>query len=259
MRVDSRRLFRAFLWFRKHRTAALLILLTNLGGVAFGFYYYAPQFAETPLPLWPWVPDSPFAVGLMAAVLGLDRKEKKNPLLETLAFIGLVKVGLWTAFVLKFHADAFYAPDRAALSETLYWLHLGMVAEAFLLRPSARALPWALGWYLLDWALDYGLGIHPRIPAREVGFVRDVTLALAMGSAAAALGWARIVKPGPPPAEDFAKGWQLAPEEATRGRSEPGPEGATAPDTQSGKSSPRCRRSPATPRPGPPRCPPACR
>jgi uncharacterized membrane protein YpjA len=185
------KLLRTFLWFRKNRTAALLILLTNLGGVAFGFYYYAAQFADTLIPLWLWVPDSPFAVGLFAAVLWLDRKGKKSPFLETLAFIGLVKVGLWTAFVLKFHADAFYAPDRAALSEILYWLHLGMVAEAFLLRPSARALPPALGWYLLDWALDYGLGIYPRIPAREIGFVRDVTLLLLLGSAACAYAWRR--------------------------------------------------------------------
>ncbi len=193
--MNPRRFLKAFFWFRKNRTAALLILLTNLGGVAFGFYYYAGQFADTPPSLWLWVPDSPFAVALMAAVLWLDRKGKKSPLLETLAFIGLVKVGLWTAFVLKFYAAEFYAPGRAALSEALYWLHLGMVAEAFLLRPSARALPWALGWYLLDWALDYGLGIYPRIPARDTGFVRDVTLALALGSAAAALGWGRIMKP----------------------------------------------------------------
>ncbi|MEM3086767.1 MAG: DUF1405 domain-containing protein [Halobacteria archaeon] len=183
------KLFRTFLWFRRNKTAALLILLTNVGGVLFGFYYYAPQFADTPPPLWLWVPDSPLAVGLFAAVLWLDRRGEKSPLLETLAFIGLVKVGLWTAFVLKFHADAFYAPDRAALSEALYWLHLGMVAEAFLLRPSPRALPWALGWYLLDWALDYGLGIHPRIPARDIGFVRDVTLLLLLGSAACACAW----------------------------------------------------------------------
>ncbi len=188
------RLLKVLLWFRKNRTAALLILFANLGGVAFGFYYYAGQFAEMPPHLWLWVPDSPFAVGLMAAVLWLDRKGRKSPLLETLAFIGLVKVGLWTAFVLKYHAAAFYAPDRAALSEILYWLHLGMVAEAFLLRPSARALPWALGWYLLDLGLDYGLGIYPRIPARDIELVRNVTIALTLGSAGAALGWGKIIK-----------------------------------------------------------------
>lgn len=186
------RILKTFLWFRKNRTAALLILLTNLGGVAFGFYYYAGQFAETPLHLWLWVADSPFAVGLMAAVLVMDRRGKKSPLLETLAFIGLVKVGLWTAFVLKFHADSFYAPDRAMLSEALYWLHLGMVAEAFLLRPSLRALPWALGWYLLDVALDYGLGVYPRIPSQNLEFVRSVTVALTLGTAALATGLARV-------------------------------------------------------------------
>jgi uncharacterized membrane protein YpjA len=56
--------------FARERTLLALLVVINLGGVAYGFYYYAPQFAITPAWLWPWVPDSPVSVGFFALAMG---------------------------------------------------------------------------------------------------------------------------------------------------------------------------------------------
>lgn len=140
-----------------------LIMAVNLGGVAYGFYYYLPQFAATPVALWPFVPDSPLAVLWALAALVLYSFGKRWPWLDAVAFVANVQVGLWTAYVLLYYWDWFQIATFN-LNFLLFWLHLGMAALALVFVADLRrdaprvrlgAVLIAGAWYLLNDVVDY--------------------------------------------------------------------------------------------------------
>jgi uncharacterized membrane protein YpjA len=154
------------------------IVAVNLVGTAFGFYYYLPQFSATAPVAWPLVPDSPVAtlfVALSLASWKLGYADRLGPL-HALAFFGCLKLGAWTPFVLLAFADGFsYLP--APMYNFLFWSHLGMVLEAFLVyryadfRPPAVAV--AVGWYGLNDLVDYLVPVagnrhHTLVPGQTI-------------------------------------------------------------------------------------------
>lgn len=216
-RPRSRRVRAAALlgWLEGFRTRpglAWLLVAVNLGGVAFGFSYYGPQFGFTPAWLWPWVPDSPLSVGLFALSLALHQARRASALVDWLAFLANVKVGLWTAFALLWfepHFGTFEGP--ANLNFWLLGLHLAMVAQAFVLatglRPGRAGLAAAL-WLGLDVAMDYGLapvefggcvGTKPfTVPCEDIALLAMVTAGLWLLALAAGLLVARHAGQAPP-------------------------------------------------------------
>lgn len=205
--------------FKVHAGWAALIALVNVVGIVYGFYYYGPQFAETPAVLWPFVPDSPLAVLWAEAALLLywvhrwrgGAGEARGVLpatLDALAFIGNVQVGLWTVYVLLAYADSFGTLDFlrggvVELNTVLLVGHAGMAALALVFLAGIRArfrddpraqgagLALALGYYLVQDALDYfgpdflgnGCGMRPHTvpcdPALE-GLLTAVTFGLTL-------------------------------------------------------------------------------
>lgn len=144
----------------------------NLLGTVFGFWYYRFQLADTPLVMWPWVPDSPLATFFMAMSVALWKLGRTNELVNMLAFYGNIKLGLWTPFTLVvFQGDFAYL--HPAMFQFLIWSHLLMVAQAFLIHRYSRFSLWAivgaLIWYTVDLTLDYFVPIaggphHTWIP-----------------------------------------------------------------------------------------------
>lgn len=211
--------------FRDDPRRRAAVLLVNLGGILFGFYYYLPQFAETAPYLWPLVPDSPFAVLVASAALLLWARGKAHPVVDALAFVYMVKVGLWTAFVLALHPEHFgFHPFGAGLNSVLFYLHLGMAVEGlvFLVDLGRRMAPpgvrlgratvhaptrgaWIaiLFWFLFNDAVDYGWtevtspirtcpGLFPwTVPCGNVELVAAVTVALSIVLVGVAWGWTR--------------------------------------------------------------------
>lgn len=197
----------------RERWILAAILAVNVVGIAYGFYYYAPQFAQTPFWLWPLVPDSPFAVLLMTAALGLIRLDRSRPLVNLLGAGAMLKVGVWTAIVLAWFPEHFgfsFLPNLSCqgslvfgcgnLNTILFYLHLGMALEALVVldelptRPAPYLGVGALfaAHDVLDygWPVDYlgrGCdGIFPHtLPCTNVGGVFAVTLGLSVASLAA--------------------------------------------------------------------------
>jgi uncharacterized membrane protein YpjA len=174
---------------------AWVIVAVNLAGTAFGFWYYRLQFAATPLPAWPLVPDSPVATLLIALSLAAWRLDLEAEALHALAFFGCLKLGLWTPFVqLVINGQG----DLAAwLYWFLVWSHLAMVAEAFLIHRYSdfpvRAVAVAVVWYAGNDLVDYFLpvlgGPHHtwiRAEATAAGIDHDL-LAHDLAGAAAVL------------------------------------------------------------------------
>ena len=196
--------------FKEHRAWATLIALVNLVGIAYGFYYYREQFAQTPLWLWWLVPDSPLAVLwaelALAAYWLLPASRRGRWLwLDALAFVGNVQVGLWTCYVLLAYEPHFGTLDflqggDLTLNAVLWAGHLGMAALALIYVKGLRdARAWwavavAGGYYLLNDLVDYfgpdfrgsGCGLRPHtVPCTAAEPVlAGVTFALTLGSLA---------------------------------------------------------------------------
>lgn len=194
-------------YFKRARPWAILIATINLIGIGYGFYYYAPQFAATPWYLWPFVPDSPLAVLWAELALVAYWLRRKPGVLDALAFLGNVQVGLWTVYVLLAYADAF-GTYTVNLNTILLAGHAGMailalvfvegLRERFRVEPRAvlAAVGLATAYYAAQDLLDYfgpdflgsGCGMRPHtVPcdaAMEPALVL-VTFGLTLTSAAA--------------------------------------------------------------------------
>ncbi|MEF8799677.1 MAG: DUF1405 domain-containing protein [Halolamina sp.] len=170
--------------------AVWLVVIINAIGTAFGFWYYGfhplplsdplitGQFAREPALLWPLVPDSPggtLFVGLAFGAWGLGRR---NEYLNALAFFGCWKLGFWTPFVLIVFSDGFLAGTALPMYLFLFFSHLAMVVEAFVLHRLSdfpvKAVAVAVLWYGLNDLVDYFVPIlgsphHTYIPGQQLG------------------------------------------------------------------------------------------
>lgn len=117
---------------------AALIGLVNLVGIVYGFWYYSAQFASTPWYWWPLVPDSPLAVMWAELALIAFWLKRESPVLNALAFIGNVQVGLWTVYVLLAYAPEF-GTYKLNLNTILLAGHAAMAVLALIFVQGLRA------------------------------------------------------------------------------------------------------------------------
>jgi uncharacterized membrane protein YpjA len=165
------------------------IVAVNLLGTLFGFWYYGVtplptdtplitrQLALEPVVMWPLVPDSPVATLFIALAIAAWKLGYDAEWLGALAFFGCLKLGAWTPYTLLVFADSF-SYLHPAMYHFLFWSHLAMVVEGFVLYRlydfPVRAVAVAVGWYLLNDVVDYfvplvGQPHHTLVPAEYVG------------------------------------------------------------------------------------------
>ncbi len=152
------------------------LLLVNAVAVLVGIRFYVADMIAVSTALWPFFIDSPVALALamlsLATLLpalggGLDDLPSNRALvyLHTLAFVWLVKMGLWTALALGLGFDRYYPAPWDFFGIIL--THLAFVGQAFLIphygKTTRGALGLALAVALVNDALDYGLGVHPPL------------------------------------------------------------------------------------------------
>lgn len=152
----------------------LWLIGANLVAVLVGVRFYVEDMVDVPTFLWPLYIDSGVAVLLMALSLttllpflgGDVRTATTNRVLaylHTIAFVWLVKFGLWTVAVLLIGWE-YYFPAAWAFFGIII-THLLFVVQAYLIphygRTTRGALFTALGLALLNDVVDYGLEYHP--------------------------------------------------------------------------------------------------
>ncbi|SFR52577.1 DUF1405 domain-containing protein [Halogeometricum limi] len=174
-----------------------VVVAINLLGTAFGFWYYGfhplplsdPlitwQFASEPVVMWPFVPDSPVATLFIALAFALWKLDRPNEYVTALAFFGCWKLGLWTPFVLATFSEAFLAGTPLLMYLFLFFSHLAMVVEAFVLHRISdfpvRAVAVAVVWYGFNDVVDYFVPIvgdphHTSLPLADGTVVWGTTV-----------------------------------------------------------------------------------
>ncbi|NLK01036.1 MAG: DUF1405 domain-containing protein [Clostridia bacterium] len=149
--------------FRKWFLTVLIIV--NILGSIYGYYWYAGQLAVTPKKLWLFTFDSPFSTTLFAlALLGISFGVK-NRILQLVAYTSVIKYGLWAAVVIVH--SWLTGIDPTWITVMLLLTHLGMAAEGFIfirhLRVSYQHLAFLSIWFLLNDYMDYVVGVHPYL------------------------------------------------------------------------------------------------
>ena len=177
----------------------LLLLLFNVVLVLVGIRYYVETMPGVGTFLWPFYADSPTATFLMALSLStllpflgrsLDDVPANRTLayLHTIAFVWLVKMGLWTAVALHLRVGLYFPEPRAYFGVVL--THLAFVAEALLIphygRTTRGALALALVLALGNDLLDYGFGYAPPLRYDPGVGLAGATVAVSLFSVALA-------------------------------------------------------------------------
>ena len=138
-----------------------VVVAVNLAGTVFGFWYYRFQLGNTPLVMWPVVPDSPTVTLFMIASLVSWKVGRNRRWLHALAFVGNLKYGLWVVVV------QFTINDVLAAGDPYYWFlvvgHLGMALQALVIHRYAEftvpAVGAAVTWFGFNDVVDYFLPI----------------------------------------------------------------------------------------------------
>jgi uncharacterized membrane protein YpjA len=204
-------------------SAPSLVWLLVVNAVAFlvgvAFYATATQpyglrLDQVPTVLYPLYADSPAALALATLSLAtllpnLGRPVRAAPrnrplaYLHTLAFVWLVKYGLWTVAALLVRPDLYvFAPGALWAFWGISVTHVGFVVEASLIprygATTRGALAVALAALLLNDAVDYAFGYHPPLRYDPGLGLAAVTVALSVVSVAlAALAFDPLRTTGP--------------------------------------------------------------
>ena len=157
---------------RQREKLLYIILLVNLAGTLFGFYYYLEQLQASPVYLWIFIPASPLATLFFATSIYLNSQEGGRGLLDAFAFFGNFKYGLWTVFVLIYYSEIFFTGNALPLYLFMLFSHLGMALQAFIVfyweNIELKHLGLAFAWFLLNDIIDYTLGTHTGLYTENV-------------------------------------------------------------------------------------------
>jgi len=181
-----------------------MLLVASAVAFLVGVRFYVDSMAAVPTLLWPLYADSPTAIALATLSLStllptLDRPLSETPVnrplayLHSLAFVWLVKYGLWVVVALNRRVGLYIGFDADALYA--YWgiigTHLLFVALAFAIlhygRTTRAALGLSLGLLLANDIVDYGFGFHPPLRYEPGIVVPAATVALSFLAVALAV------------------------------------------------------------------------
>jgi uncharacterized membrane protein YpjA len=152
-----------------------IVVIINLMGTAFGYYYYQGLLSSSPLWQWLFIPDSPNSTLLFSLALSLILLGRASNTFGALGCVYVMKYGLWTMFVILYYHAYFLSPVRADYYWLMFSLHLGMVLEPVLILPTLKKnkmiilIPLFL--LLLNDYVDYFLGTSPlySFPLDDLG------------------------------------------------------------------------------------------
>jgi uncharacterized membrane protein YpjA len=162
----------------KQRFVLWSLLLINILGTIYGYYWYLWQLVDTPVHFLPFVPDSPTASLFFVFVLIAFLFNRNFPLIEALAAVTLFKYGIWAVGM---NVGGMYVSGNVSLANImLISSHFGMALQALLYAPFYRFTSWHLLiagiWTIHNDIIDYVFQMYPRYPVlkdymTQIGYI----------------------------------------------------------------------------------------
>jgi len=168
---------KGFYYLLANRSFLLLLLVVNILGTIYGYYWYRFQLAETPAVFLAFVPDSPTASLFFVFVLLAFLLKKNWPLFEALAVITLFKYGVWAVVMNLLVYAKTGAMEMAAVM--LIVSHGAMAIQGLLYIPfyriKIRHILVAAIWTFHNDVIDYVFLMMPRYQVldrymQEIGY-----------------------------------------------------------------------------------------
>lgn len=151
----------------RQRWVIQVLLVINILGTLYGYYWYRFQLDDTPPRFLLFVPDSPTASLLFVIVLIAFLMKRNIPLIEALAVVTLFKYGIWAVGMNL--AGGYVTGSLNLVNLMLIISHFGMAVEGLLYAPFYRFKAWHLViaaiWTLHNDVIDYVFGMLPQYPA----------------------------------------------------------------------------------------------
>jgi len=182
-------------YYLENAPSLVWLVVVNAVAILVGVRYYVETMPGVSTFLWPLYADSPAALFLMTLSLAtllpflgqsLDDVPVTLPLayLHTIAFVWLVKMGVWTVVALNLGFDVYFPAAWAYFGIVV--THIGFIAEGLLVPHYARttrgALVTALVLALGNDILDYGFGYYPPLRYDPGPALVAATVLLSVGS-----------------------------------------------------------------------------
>jgi uncharacterized membrane protein YpjA len=153
-----------------NRNILLLLLIVNILGTLYGYYWYGWQLADTPTKYLLFVPDSPTASLFFVFVLIAFLLRRNWGLMEALAIVTLFKYGIWAVVM-----NLLVLVETGELDWLSYMLigsHFAMAVQGILYAPFYRIKIWhiivAAIWTLHNDVIDYVFMMLPRYPVLDL-------------------------------------------------------------------------------------------
>lgn len=147
-----------------NRSILWLLLVVNIAGTIYGYYWYGWQLEDTPAKFLAFVPDSPTASLFFVFVLLAFLLKKNWGLMESLAIITLFKYGIWAVVmnILVYFVNG----ELDGVGYMLMASHFAMAVQGLLYAPFYRIKWWhfvvAAIWTLHNDVIDYVFFMLPR-------------------------------------------------------------------------------------------------
>lgn len=172
--------------YLQKKTFIITLIIINLLGSIYGFYWYRNQLLDSPIEFLIFVADSPLSSTFFTIFLILYLNNKKIALIEALASITLFKYGIWAISIIIWGAWS-VEPSfvKILMVDTISWIdvmliigHLGMTLEALIFFKKYTYGFWSIIlvglWIFANDILDYTLDIHPWLPQSLNSFDQEV-------------------------------------------------------------------------------------
>lgn len=153
---------RPFLW---------IVLVAEITGSIYGYYWYIPQLRVTPWYLWLFTWDCPFYSTLFSLWLFSYLKNyrlHRNSLYTAITFTGLIKYGLWTVIIVQ---DSYLLGTPITVDLLgLQFSHFIMLIQGFILIKMVKLqhIFIVLSWMILNDFVDYYVGTYPWMRSEQL-------------------------------------------------------------------------------------------
>lgn len=146
-----------YYYWIQNKKFLIFIILCNIVGTIYGYYWYLGQLQQTKWYFMPFVPDSPTASLFLVIALMAIVWNRHLSLIEVLAFVTLIKYGVWAVVM---NILVFITLDEVtAMGMMLIISHAIMAIQALLFVPLFRvsllSIVIAAIWVFHNDVIDY--------------------------------------------------------------------------------------------------------